>query len=60
MRAARMASKRREGDHDDLVLAVAMACWTGERYMEKLDSLPRPGIIADDGVPVNVISRARP
>jgi hypothetical protein len=50
----------REGDHDDLVLAVAMATWTGERYMEKLDSLPRPGIIADDGVPVNVISRARP
>ena len=21
----------REGDHDDLVLAVAMACWCGER-----------------------------
>jgi hypothetical protein len=21
----------REGDHDDLVLAVAMGCWTGER-----------------------------
>jgi len=48
----------REGDHDDLVLAVAMACWCGERYLRKLDSLPRPGIIADDGVPVNVISRA--
>jgi len=25
----------REGDHDDLVLAVAMACWTGERYLRK-------------------------
>jgi hypothetical protein len=36
----------REGDHDDLVLAVAMACWCGERYMRKRDSLPRPGHIA--------------
>jgi hypothetical protein len=45
----------REGDHDDLVLAVAMACWCGERYMKKLDSLPRPGTIADEGVPVNVV-----
>jgi hypothetical protein len=25
----------REEDHDDLVLAVAMACWCGERYPEK-------------------------
>jgi hypothetical protein len=23
----------REGDHDDLVLAVALACWAGERYL---------------------------
>jgi hypothetical protein len=45
----------REGDHDDLVLAVAMACWCGERYLRKLDSLPRPGIIATEGVPTNVI-----
>ena len=45
----------REGDHDDLVLAVAMACWCGERYLRKLDSLPRPGVIADEGVPMNVI-----
>jgi len=22
----------REGDHDDLVLSVALACWAGERY----------------------------
>src|SRR5215211_8219924 len=29
----------REGDHDDLVLAVAMACWCGERYLRKEDSL---------------------
>ena len=36
----------REGDHDDLVLAVAMACWCGERYMRKCDSLPWPGHIA--------------
>jgi hypothetical protein len=47
----------REGDHDDLVLAVAMACWTGERYLRKEDFLPRPGIIADEGVPVNVVKR---
>ncbi len=47
----------REGDHDDLVLSVALACWAGERYVEKLDSVPRPGEIADEGVPVNVIGR---
>jgi hypothetical protein len=45
----------REGDHDDLVLAVAMACWCGERYLRKEDSLPRPGIIASEGVPMNVV-----
>jgi hypothetical protein len=45
----------REGDHDDLVLAVAMACWAGERYLTKEDSLPRPGVWAQEGVPVNVI-----
>jgi hypothetical protein len=47
----------REGDHDDLVLAVALACWCGERYMRKEDSLPRPGIIAQEGVPINVYPR---
>ena len=47
----------REGDHDDLVLSVALACWAGERYMEKLDSVPRPGEIADEGVPVTVVGR---
>ena len=45
----------REGDHDDLVLAVAMACWCGERYLRKRDSLPRPGIIVTEGVPINAI-----
>jgi hypothetical protein len=45
----------REGDHDDLVLAVAMACWCGERYLRKEDSLPRPGHWALEGVPVNVV-----
>ena len=44
----------REGDHDDLVLAVAMACWVGERYMRKEESLPRPGRIAAE-VPINVV-----
>jgi hypothetical protein len=49
----------REGDHDDLVLAVAMACWCGERYLRKLDSLPRPGEWALEGVPVNVVGERR-
>jgi hypothetical protein len=47
----------REGDHDDLVLAVAMACWCGERYLRKEDSIPRPGIVADEGIPMNVVGR---
>lgn len=25
----------REGDHDDLVLSVALACWAGERFLRK-------------------------
>jgi hypothetical protein len=25
----------REGDHDDLVLSVALACWAGERFMRR-------------------------
>src|SRR5215207_6795993 len=45
----------REGDHDDLVLAVAMACWAGERYLRKEDSIPRPGRWADEGPPLNVV-----
>ena len=49
----------REGDHDDLVLAVAMTCWCGERYLTKLDSLPRPGEWALEGVPVNFIGGRR-
>ncbi len=47
----------REGDHDDLVLSVALACWAGERYMEKLESVPRPEIVATGGAPVTVIGR---
>jgi hypothetical protein len=47
----------REGDHDDLVLAVAMACWCGERYLRKEDSIPRPGEWALAGVPVTVVGR---
>ena len=49
----------REGDHDDLVLAVAMACWCGERYLIKLDSLPRPGVLAQEGVPITVLGERR-
>ena len=43
----------REGDHDDLVLSVALACWAGERYMRKLESVPKPGHIATE-LPINV------
>jgi hypothetical protein len=25
----------REGDHDDLVLSVALACWAGERFPKR-------------------------
>jgi hypothetical protein len=49
----------REGDHDDLVLAVAIATWCGERYLRKEDSLPRPGIVADEGIPTAFIGRRR-
>jgi hypothetical protein len=44
----------REGDHDDLVLSVALACWAGERYLERFDSVPKPGVIAAD-VPINFV-----
>ena len=36
----------REGKHDDLVLAVAMACWFGENYIEPLYEVILP---SDDG-----------
>ncbi len=49
----------REGDHDDLVLAVAMACWAGERFLGTQESLPRPGEWALEGVPVNVVGKLR-
>ena len=42
-----------EGDHDDLALSVALACWAGERYMAKEESVPRPGHIASE-VPIYV------
>ena len=40
----------------DLVLSAAMACWAGERFMEKLDSVPRPDIVVAEG-PVAVVGR---
>jgi hypothetical protein len=33
----------REGDHDDLVLSVAMACWAGERFIRKMDTVELRG-----------------
>jgi hypothetical protein len=44
----------REGDHDDLVLSVALACWAGERYMGELESVPKPGLIVSE-VPTNIV-----
>ncbi len=35
----------REGDHDDLVLSVAMACWAGERFIRKMDYVELRGQI---------------
>jgi hypothetical protein len=32
----------REGDHDDCVLAVAMACWVGERMRPQMTLRHRP------------------
>jgi hypothetical protein len=46
----------REGDHDDLVLSVALARWAGERFMDRLDSVPRPGQLVQE-VPLNFIDR---
>lgn len=33
----------REGDHDDLVLSVAMACWAGERFIRRMDTVELRG-----------------
>jgi hypothetical protein len=38
----------REGDYDDLVLSVALVCWVGERFLEKLDTISRPGVVVQD------------
>ena len=37
---------RREGEHDDLVLAVAMACWRAKNYVQwdLHGSQPLPGM----------------
>jgi hypothetical protein len=54
-----MAAAARHALYDLDVLAVAMACWVGERYLQKLDSVPCPGIIASEGVPMNVFGGRR-
>jgi hypothetical protein len=43
--------------HDNLVLAVTIAGWCGERYLRKEDSFPRPGEWASEGVPTTIIGR---
>lgn len=44
--AANETFDARQGEHDDLVLAVALACWFGERGLKRLrvwGGEPRPG-----------------
>jgi hypothetical protein len=39
----------REKDHDDLVLALALACWAAETYMYKYDRIEVPGFVTTAG-----------
>ncbi len=39
----------REAPDDDLVLAVALACWSGERFFTKPESVPVPDVIRNTG-----------
>jgi len=50
----------REGQHDDLLFATCLGIWAWERAIAKIEYLSFPGEWALEGVPVNVISRARP
>jgi hypothetical protein len=36
----------RENEHDDLVLALSIACWAAERYMTEYARRKVPGIVA--------------
>ena len=38
----------REGEHDDLVLALSLACWVGNRYLEEEKRAAVPGIVVAD------------
>jgi hypothetical protein len=52
----RVRKAERNAETTTMVLAVAMACWCGERYLRKENSLPRPGVIVPDA-PINIFSR---
>jgi hypothetical protein len=41
---------------NDLALTLALAYWWVERYLQKLDSVPRSSILSEEGVPINVIA----
>jgi hypothetical protein len=43
--------------HNRLPVLKGMWNWTRERYLRKEDSLPRPSVIATEGVTVNTIGR---
>jgi hypothetical protein len=48
----------REGDHDDLVLSVALACWAGERFIRTHESTVLEGQVVQDA-PVFVMGHRR-
>ena len=39
----------REGDHDDLVLSLAMAAWVGQEMLRKKEYVRAPGVVVLDG-----------
>src|SRR5215211_2941827 len=49
----------REGQHDALLFATCLGVWAWQHAIEKREYLSFPGEWALEGVPVNVISRAR-
>jgi hypothetical protein len=48
----------REDEHDDLVLALALACWAGETFMDEYQRIMVPGIVVADA-PVHTFSGGR-
>jgi hypothetical protein len=49
----------REGQHDDLLFAPCLGGWAWENAIEKLDYISYPGEWELEGVPMNVVGKAR-